>query len=109
MTFCDPFQVRAIKQQEREELQRERQKYQNGSLELAFAPNRFVKNSSGGGQSHYTFQLPDLHADAYTYGMTFVEYVRLSLLQYAGFPGMAEWAEKPEADLALLTKDLIPF
>lgn len=68
-----------------------------------------MKDYCGGSQSHYTFEFPDRHADTYAYSMTFVDYLRLSLLQYAGFPGMAEWPVKPEKDLAVLIHHLIPF
>ncbi|HLG76736.1 MAG TPA: hypothetical protein VKX46_09980, partial [Ktedonobacteraceae bacterium] len=64
--------------------------------------------------SGYRFDIPNKHADVILYEdeeerMTFVRYLRLSLLQYAGFPGMAHWPGKPEEDLELLTQGLIPF
>jgi hypothetical protein len=111
MSYCDPFQVRAPNEEILSAL-REQRKKQGDSwpfVDFEFADDVSFKDYTGGSYSNYTITLPDAGADAKTWGMTFVEYVRLSLLQYAGFPGMAEWAEKPEEDLAMLTKDLIPF
>ncbi len=41
--------------------------------------------------------------------VTFVQYLRTSLLKWAGFPGMADWPTVPQDDLILLTEGLIPF
>lgn len=109
MQHCDPLQVRALDEQALEELSEKQTDRNNSQREFEFAPDRFFKDYAGGGQSHYTFLFPDAGADTSVYGMTFVEYLRLSLLQYAGFPGMAEWPVKPEEDLTLLTEGLIPF
>jgi hypothetical protein len=111
MFHCDPFQVRMPDERVFTRLKERRKQPESRwpFMEFAFADDRCFKDYTGGSYSNYTISLPDAGADAKTWGMTFVEYVRLSLLQYAGFPGMAEWAEKPDADLAMLTKDLIPF
>jgi hypothetical protein len=111
MFYCDPFQVRAPNEKNLA-LLRTQKKGQGANwpfVDFEFADDRCFKDYTGGSPSNYTITFPDMGADAKTWGMTFVEYVRLSLLQYAGFPGMAEWVEKPEEDLAMLTKDLIPF
>ncbi len=93
---------------------------------FAFAPDRYFKaNVSGAGP--YVFIIPDASADAHLNiwvpfprgdPLTFVQYLRWSLLHWAGFPGMAEWntfpgwpdnAKLPQDDLAVLTSDLPPF
>jgi len=77
-----------------------------------FAPDRFFKDYySGGGGSPYSFYLSDARADAWLADPfdTFVRYLRMSILSWAGFPGMADWPSVPKDDLDFLTKDLIAF
>ncbi len=84
--------------------------------ELCQAPDRYLKSHQSGGGCWYLFLLPNADADAVLWEdpvsaalVTFVQYLRTSLLQWAGFPGMADWPTVPKDDLTLLTEGLIPF
>jgi hypothetical protein len=109
MSFCDPFQIRLLDEQFVEHVQERRQTRDQKLFEFEYADDQFFKDYSGGSQTNYSFTFPDAAADTYAYGMTFVQYLRLSLLEYAGFPGMSEWPVKPLDDLATLTHGLLPF
>jgi hypothetical protein len=80
-----------------------------------WAPDRYFKDYFGGAGSPYGCQLPDERADFLVYSfepetpVSFVEYLRTSLLTYAGFPGMARWSVLPREDLDVLTRGLRPF
>jgi len=110
MTHCDPLLVYPLNKAFIRQL---RQEYVPGTrYTFEFAPDRFFKdNYSGGGGSPYSFYLPDARADAWLadpFDM-FVRYLRISILSWAGFPGMADWPTVPQEDLTFFTKDLIAF
>jgi hypothetical protein len=110
MEHCDPLQIRALDASALAEMKTQKEKQERKRVNFEYAPDCFEKDfTSGGGGTNYSFSFPDSGVDAKTYKSTFVQYLRSSLLQWAGFPGMAEWPVKPEKDLALLTKGLIPF
>jgi len=60
----------------------------------------------------YGVQLPNAAADAVlegeSHGITFVEYLRLSF-QWGGFPGWANYEDRPEKELAYLREGLLPL
>ncbi|MBV9613951.1 MAG: hypothetical protein JO031_00675 [Ktedonobacteraceae bacterium] len=106
---CDPLQIYPL---DSVFMTRLRQKHMPGEKFLfEFAPDRSFKDNYGGAGTPYAFFLPDMRADAWLVDLsrTFVQYLRMSILQWAGFPGMAEWRTVPEEDLAFLTHDLLPF
>lgn len=82
-----------------------------------FAPDQHEKCYLAGGKSPYRFLFPNPQADFFLprfswsqeASLSFVDYLRTSLLTWAGFPGMATWPKVPEEDLAFLTKNLTPF
>jgi hypothetical protein len=110
MEPCDPLLVYPLN---KAFMRRLRQGYVPGTrYTIVFAPDRFFKDHySGGGGSPYSYYLPDGSADAWLADPfdTFVRYLRISLLSWAGFPGMAGWPTVPQDDLTFLTKDLIAF
>jgi hypothetical protein len=64
-------------------------------------------------EDFYTIQLPNAAADAGLEGEAhkftfFVEYLRLSF-QWGGFPGWANYQERPEKELASLREGLLPL
>ncbi len=118
MSGCDPLMIYPLDSAHLATIQR---KYRSGSrLVFEFAPNRNFKDFTEDEETPYQFSLPDRNMDvklaiahnefpALPSGTTFVQYLRISILKWAGFPGMAEWPNPPVEDLALLTRDLIPF
>ncbi len=70
----------------------------------------FLMNDSVEG--HYTVRLPNAAADVVlegeSQGRTFVEYLRRSF-QWGGFPGWERYANRPETELTLLRKGLLPI
>lgn len=114
MSACDPLQVAIFDAQTLEDIRISKHQRKSTLALLEFAPDHDFKNYSGGTSSPYVIQLPDACADACGYYLfdgstTFVHYLRVSLLQWAGFPGMAGWSVRPVKDLAMLTEGLIPF
>ncbi len=110
MEPCDPLLVYPLNKAFMRQLHQE---YVPGTrYTFEFAPDRFFKDHySGGGGSPYSFYLPDASADAWLGDPfdTFVRYLRISMLSWAGFPGMADWPTVPQDDLIFLTESLIPF
>lgn len=110
MQYCDPLQVRPLNESALQRLKAALQVSKTGRVAFEFADDCYGKDYASGSPSQYLFWFPDASADANdAYGMTFVEYLRFSLLQWAGFPQMVEWLVKPEKDLLLLTQGLLPF
>jgi hypothetical protein len=112
MSNCDPLQVCVLNQHWRDHIGPIGEEEQT----FAFALERFEKDFMSGTSSSYQFSLPDPGADALMWNpfsqqeqISFVQYLRLSLLQWAGFPGMMGWPKVPQEDLAFLTEGLIPF
>jgi hypothetical protein len=114
MVECDPLQACVL---DRPRLAALHQYHELGQpYELCLAPDRYLKSHQSGGGCWYLFLLPNADADAVLWGdpvsatsVTFVQYLRTSLLTWAGFPGMADWPSVPKDDLDFLTKDLIAF
>lgn len=109
MSYCDPLQVCAL---DEHFLTCWREKIQYETIyKFEFAPDADFKDGYGGSSSPYTMILPDASADVRLIGtgMTFVQYLRVSLLSWGGFIGMRKWPTVPKGDLAVLTRDLIPF
>jgi hypothetical protein len=113
MADCDPLQVRGVDEKLLSKMHRYHQPEK--PYELHFAPDRHFKNYQTGAGTTYLFALPDARADAVLWDpqfeghITFVQYVRRSVLRWAGFPGMANWPQVPQEDLIFLTNDLKPF
>jgi hypothetical protein len=123
MVVCDPLQVCVLDRQWRTHVE----ETSDGSLVFFFAEESLLKAGVSGAGAPYAFTLPDASADAHlapwilspkNSEFDFVEYLRWSLLTWAGFPGLAgrpaipSWpadVRPPLEDLALLTKELIPF
>lgn len=113
MADCDPLQVRGVD----EKLLAEMHRYHRPEkpYELRFAPDRYRKDNQSGGDTPYLFELPDARADAMLLDpqsegqITFVQYLRRSVLRWAGFPGMVNWPQVPQEDLTFLTNDLKPL
>jgi hypothetical protein len=125
MSDCDPVQVCVLDKQWRIHVETA----EDGNQGYAFAEDTLSKAEVSGAGGPYSFHIPDACMDArldswvpspkkYGSEFTFVEYLRWSLLQWAGFPGLAgratfaAWPEEvppPKEELAMLTKDLIPF
>ncbi len=110
MSSADPFQVRALDEQQWQQVKNNLLKKQ--SYQFEFAPDRHFKDYYGGTSTPYTLAFPQASVDAImptSYGTkTFVEYLRVSL-SWAGFPGMMKWPKVPHDDLLFLTGDLLPF
>jgi hypothetical protein len=115
MARCDPVQVRALDEKVVAFIKEQRRRDKQGTIAWNFAPGSERKDYYAGDMfSPYRFDIPNQYADVllYTDGeedVTFVSYLRTSLLRYAGFPGIARWPVKPEEDLARLTEGLLPF
>jgi len=123
MADCDPLQVCTLDKQWRSRVE----PTSDGSLIFFFAEESLLKAEVSGAGAPYAFTIPDASADAHLAPwvpspkdgeLTFVQYLRWSLLEWAGFPGMTgrgtilAWpgdAKPPLEDLAVLTKDLTPF
>jgi hypothetical protein len=123
MADCDPLQVCGLDRQWRTHVR----PISEGGQVFVFAEDQYFKANVSGADTEYAFHLPDARVDARLFywapfprggPLTFVQYLRWSLLQWAGFPGMAEWntfpgwpddVKLPQDDLAVLTKDLPPF
>ncbi len=123
MSICDPVQVCALDKQWHTHVE----STSDGSLIFYFAEERLLKAEVSGAGAPYAFTIPDANADGYLSPwilspkggpLTFVEYLRWSLLKWAGFPGLTgrgtilAWpgdAKMPLDDLAVLTKDLPLF
>jgi hypothetical protein len=107
---CDPLQVCVLDHQWREQIR----PLAKGWI---FAPDRFCKNYSSGTATTYMFPVPNASADVLMWSppylpqkrISFVHSLRVSLLQWAGFPGMMAWPRVPQEDLAFLTDGLLPF
>jgi hypothetical protein len=114
MARCDPLQACVL---DTHRLAALHQYHEPGQpYELCLAPDRYLKNHQSGGGCWYLFLLPNADADTVlwedpvsTTSVTFVQYLRTSLLKWAGFPGMADWPSVPQDDLTFLTEGLIPF
>lgn len=82
-----------------------------GFFEASLAPDDFMKDNVSGG-SPYGLRLPDPCADFVLnferHKMLFVPYLRLSILQFGGFPGL-EGREAELDVLGSLVEDLEPF
>jgi hypothetical protein len=83
----------------------------NGSYELELAPDEWLKYAvSGGGP--YVITLPNAGADApfefEWHHTTFVNYLRICFA-WGGFPGIECKVQRPENELAFLTRDLLPI
>jgi hypothetical protein len=78
---------------------------------LALAPDSIHKAGESGGDPTMIY-LPDPAMDAPLHGdregMLFVPYLRLCFA-WGGFPGLREADEPPRAELAFLTKELLPL
>lgn len=123
MSYCDPLQICVLDQQWRAHVEMASDR----SLVFFFAEDQYFKDNVSGAVTPYAFTIPDTNTDAVLFyraafpqgaPLTFVQYLRWSLLHWAGFPGMAEWDAFPgwpdsvtllQDDLAVLTKDLTPF
>ncbi len=125
MSDCDPLQVCVLDKQWRIHVETA----EDGNQGFAFAEDALFKAEVSGAGGPYSFHIPDACMDArldpwvpspkkYGSGFTFVEYLHWSLLQWAGFPGLAGrsaiplWPDDvipPLEDIAMLTKDLIAF
>ncbi len=123
MQLCDPLQVCVLDKQWRTHVGTDVE----GKWGFTFAEDQYFKDHASGAGAPYAFDLPNAGVDAHLYvdlpfpkrgRITFVEYLRWSLLTWAGFPGMAEWNTfpgwpddviPPLEDIALLTKELTPF
>ncbi len=110
MSHCDPLLVYPLN---KAFMRQFRQNYIPGMrYTFEFAPDCFFKDDySGRGGSPYSFYLPDASADAWLADPfdTFVRYLPISILSWAGFPGMADWPTVPQDDLNFLTEGLMPF
>jgi hypothetical protein len=82
-----------------------------GLFAITVAPDRLQK-AGGEGNRPYQIQLPAAGADAPLVAegqaMTFVDYVR-GCFRWGGFPGLAGVADPPRAQLAYLTRNLLPL
>jgi hypothetical protein len=97
MVLCDPLQVFALDQQWRKHVR----PTSEGGQVFAFAEDQFFKANVSGADTEYAFHLPDARADARLFywapfprggPLTFVEYLRWSLLHWAGFTvGTGQW------------------
>lgn len=123
MSICDPVQVCALDKQWRTHVESTSEE----SLIFYFAEESLLKAEVSGAGAPYAFTIPDASADGHLAPwilspkgseFTFVEYLRWSLLTWAGFPGLAGrsaiplWPDDvipPLEDIAMLTKELIPF
>ncbi|MGH2496471.1 MAG: hypothetical protein ACRDIV_17365 [Ktedonobacteraceae bacterium] len=113
MSECDPLMVCPL---DKALMMRLRREYKAGELyRLEFAEDRYFKDYCNGSSSPYAFTLPDAAADSLLYcfdfnqPVTFVQYLRTSILRWGGFPGLAQWPTAPIDDVAFLTQGLIPF
>lgn len=113
MNYCDPLQVYTL---DDTLVHRLLTKHQHSSMKhFEFAPDRNFKDNRSGSSTPYDIRwdvprvdglLPrDREEDE---NVTFVRYLR-KCLQWAGFPGMADWPRIPVDDLAILTEGLLPF
>jgi hypothetical protein len=80
-------------------------------LLIEFAPDALHKANVSGGDP-YSIAVPDAAADALIEGMQqslhFVEYLRIAILRWGGFPGWAD-AEETPVELDALRLNLTPF
>lgn len=114
MSECDPLMVCPLN---KAVMMRSRCKHEAGELyQFEFAEDRYFKDYCNGSSSPYIFTLPNPGADSLLYcfafdrPVTFVDYLRTSILRWGGFPGLAHWPTAvPEDDVAFLTQGLIPF
>lgn len=114
MSECDPLMVCPL---DEAFMMRLRSDFKRGEPYLfEFAEDRYFKDYCNGSSSPYRFTLPDDGADALLYcfaydqPVTFVNYLRISILRWAGFPGFAQWPTGvPVDDLAFLTQGLTAF
>lgn len=114
MSECDPLIVCPL---DKALMMRLRREYKAGKpYRFDFAEDRYFKDYCGGSSSPYGFTLPDASADSFLYcfsydqPVTFVDYLRTSILGWAGFPGFAQWPTAvPVDDLAFLMQELVVF
>lgn len=114
LSECDPLIVYPL---DKALMRRLRREYKAGKpYEFDFAEDRYFKDYCGGSSSPYGFALPDASADSFLYcfaydqPVTFVDYLRTSILRRAGFPGFMQWPTAvPEDDMAFLTQGLVAF
>lgn len=109
MDYCDPLQVRVLDGTYIEHIRLRHRSNQLVHFELA--PDRHFKNHTAGSSSPLIIRSSkriDGILDHYRSSPTFVQYLRMCM-RWAGFPGMAEWPNVPEDDLAYCTQDLLPF
>lgn len=114
MSECDPLMVYPL---DKAFMMRLRREYKGEECyRLEFAEDRYFKDYCNGSSSPYAFPLPDagadslLHCFAFDRPVTFVDYLRTSILRWGGFPGLAQWPTAvPEDDVAFLTQGLMPF
>ncbi len=114
MSACDPLMVCPL---DKALMTRLRREYKTGKpYEFDFAEDRYFKDYCGGSSSPYGFALPNASADSFLYcfaydqPVTFVDYLRTSILRWAGFPGLAQWpSDVPVDDIAFLTQGLVAF
>lgn len=78
---------------------------------ICIAPDNLTKQEISGG-SGYEIVVPCLAADARLEGephqTTFVNYLRLCF-RWGGLPGLGDYPNPPQEDLAYLTKELLPM
>lgn len=87
------------------------EEYDDGLLMTCIAPDALHKANISGGEA-YSIALPAPAADAplehEPHGVDFVEYLRIAILGWGGFPGWEE-ADEPPPELDRLREGLIPF
>jgi len=111
MEQCDPLQAAVLDSALVDKFTQDQQLWPVRQFE--FAPDTYFKDRRSGGSTPYTISWNEAGIDGRLLSwpdpqMTFVKYLRLSF-QWAGFPGMADWAEVPEDDLAMLKQGLLLF
>lgn len=114
LSECDPLIVYPL---DKALMMRLRREYTAGKpYPFEFAEDRYFKDYYNGSSTPYVFHLPDASADSplycfeYDQPVTFVDYLRTSILRWAGFPGFMRWPTAvPEEDIAFLTQGLVVF
>jgi hypothetical protein len=78
--------------------------------ELSLAPDRYHKANYSGGEP-YGMRVPDAAVDGVftdANGLLFVDYLRLAF-RWGGFPGWANYPDRPQLELNYLAEDLLPI
>jgi hypothetical protein len=78
--------------------------------EMSLAPDRYHKANYSGGEP-YGMRVPDAAVDGVftdANGLLFVDYLRLAF-RWGGFPGWANYPDRPQLELNYLAEDLLPI